>query len=309
MKTRFTLLVLLIAFAFAGHAQQVPNNSFNLWTTDTLSPNGWSTYESIFQLPLGLATKDAIDRIPQAGPYSLRLTSDSLVGADTDTILASYGVMAGVAGLGAGSLTQFGPVFSGDSFTYRPDTLFVVYKYTSLSADTPVMFMKLTNGGTSVLGHPTYGAALFWPPSAQWAAGYLPIASLYNDTATPDTLTLEFYSSNPLKPAVKGSVLHIDGILFSYVTLPTSLQEVADKLNISIYPNPATDMITISTDENTTDFRAVITDVTGKFVTSTNLTGTKTNINVSELANGTYIYRIADAKGNILKQNRFNVVK
>ena len=118
---------------------------------------------------------------------------------------------------------------------------------------------------------------------------------------------MKFYSSN--RKPIKGSTLQLDAVIFGYHVLPSALQEVADKLNISVYPNPTSDVITISTDESTQGFHAYICDITGKIVSANNLEGQRTTVNVSEFANGTYIYRIADAQGNILKQNRFNVVK
>ena len=103
--------------------------------------------------------------------------------------------------------------------------------------------------------------------------------------------------------------MHIDVVLFGYVNLPSALQEVADKLNFNVYPNPTTDLITVSADENANDFRVVISDISGKLVSVNNLEGQKTGINVSQFSNGTYIYRIADKTGNVLKQGKFNVVK
>lgn len=302
MKAKFTLLTFFVAAFFAANAQQVPNESFDSWTIDTLAPDGWSTYESFFGLPIGHAEKDAVDKV--AGPYSLKLTSDSVPG------FGSYGVLAGLCALGSAA-PGFQPDFPGAPFAFKPDTLFTLYKYTSPGADSPIIAMKLLKGGTSVIGHPVYGLAFLFPPSSQWAAGFIPITQYYTSGDTPDSLSLEFYSSKNPAPngGIKGSVLHVDGVLFGYVTLPNSLQEVADRLNITIYPNPATNFITVSSDENTEGFRAVVSDISGKIVSVNELSGNKTMINVSGLANGTYIYRIADKTGNILKQDRFNVVK
>ena len=128
---------------------------------------------------------------------------------------------------------------------------------------------------------------------------------------TPDTLGLQFYSSVDYSPGggIKGSVLHVDGVLFGYVSLPSGLKEIADKLNVNLFPNPASDMITVSSDENADGYRMVISDINGKLVSANELSGQRTNISLTDLANGTYIYRIADKTGNILKQDRFNVVK
>lgn len=298
MKTKFTLLVLFVAAAFAANAQQVPNSSFDSWTTDTLAPDGWATYESVFGFPLGLSSKDGVDKI--VGPYSIKLKSDSIPGQP------AYGVVAGGVGVGKGTMTGQGPQFGGIAFAFKPDTLFLGYKYTSPAADTAIMALSLTKngGGAFTGGVPTL--ALRLDTNSQWSLLYTILTSFYT-AVVPDTLGMEFYSS--AGAAKKGSTLHLDAVLFGYHVLPSALQEVADQLNVSVYPNPASDLITISTDVNTEGFRTMITDMSGKLVYVNILEGQKTIINVSEFANGTYIYRIADAQGNILKQNRFTVAK
>ncbi len=298
MKAKFTLFVLFVAAFFAASAQQVPNSSFDSWTTDTLAPDGWATYESVFGFPLGLSGKDGVDKI--VGPYSLKLESDSIPGQP------AYGVVAGGVGLGKGVMTGQGPQFAGIAFAFKPDTLFLGYKYTSPASDTALMALTMTKNGAGAFTGGAATLALRLDATSQWSLLYTILTSFYTATV-PDTLGVEFYAS--AGNAVKGSTLHLDAVLFGYVNLPSALQEVADKLNVSVYPNPASDVITISTDINTTGFRAVISDINGKLVSVNNLEGQKTIINVSEFSNGTYIYRIADAQGNILKQNRFNVVK
>ena len=164
--------------------------------------------------------------------------------------------------------------------------------------------MKKNGVGVFTGNNTTVGGYL--DTTSDWTLLASVLTSVYT-AAIPDTLSLKFYSSSN-KP-VKGSTLQLDAVLFGYKVLPNALQEVADKLNIAIYPNPASDMITISTAENIDGYRAVICDISGKIVSVNNLAGKATTINVSELSNGTYIYRIADKSGNILKQDRFTVVK
>lgn len=302
MRVKFTLLAALVVAFFSANAQQLPNASFDSWTTDTLAPDGWSTYESYFGTPLGHAEKDATDKV--FGAYSLKLTSDSVPN------FASYGVLAGVAAVGKG-IGGGQPQFSGIPFAFRPDTMFVVYKYTSVSPDTPLIYLRINKAGVGVLGHPVYGLPLLLPPTASWATGGAVLTDYYANANVPDTLKLELYSSQNPGPngGVKGSVLRVDGILFAYKQLPSALQEVADELSIRLYPNPTTDVINIATAKNAEGFRALVFDMNGRAVTGVELSGVSNSINVSALAAGTYVCRIADANGNIIKQERFSVAK
>lgn len=297
MKTKFTLLVLFVAAAFAASAQQIPNLSFDSWTTSQLAPDGWSSYDAAFGFNLNHCNKDTVDYV--VGTASVKLTSDSF------SVAPQYGVVPGLLSLGTG-VANPNPTFTGMAFAYKPDTLFIGYKYTSPGTDTATLAITMKKNGVGVFTGNASTIGLYLDTLSQWALLYTTITSFYGAN-TPDTLGLKFFSSN--RKPIKGSTLHLDGVFFGYVNLPSALQEVADQLNVSVYPNPASDLITISTDVNTVGYRAIITDMNGKLVSANNLEGQKTTINVSEFPSGTYIYRIADAQGNILKQNRFNVVK
>lgn len=297
MKTKFTLLVFFVAAFFAGNAQQVPNLSFDLWTTTQFAPDGWSSYDAAFGIDLNHCKKDTVDFI--VGPASVKVISDSF------SVAPQYGVVGGILSLGTG-VANPNPTFTGIPFAFKPDTIFIGYKYTSPGTDTAAMSVTLKKNGVGVFTGGAATLSLFLDTASEWTLIGTILTGFYTAT-TPDTLGMKFYSSN--RKPIKGSTLHLDAVLLGYVNLPSALQEVADQINVSVYPNPASDLITISTDINTEGFRAYICDISGKIVSANNLDGQKTTINVSEFAAGTYIYRIADAQGNILKQNRFNVVK
>src|SRR5687768_9309859 len=90
MKTNFTLLVLLTVSLFT-YGQQLPNAGFETWTSP-LNPDGWATWESATATPLGLATKDTVDKIE--GTASLKLKTDSVQAGPQKLLIA------GMASLG-----------------------------------------------------------------------------------------------------------------------------------------------------------------------------------------------------------------
>ena len=449
MKTRFTLLVLLIAFAFAGHAQQVPNSSFDNWTADPLSPDGWITFDAMFGMSFGLSERDTVDKI--IGDASLKLTSDSI------QAVPSYGVLPGLVSLGTGGLGGGGPEFSGIPFTYRPDTMALIFKYSSPGLDTALINLSFTKNGANVLA-----GGIRLNKYAQWVFLKIPLTSSYLNANTPDSLQIQFLSSGGLAP-VKGSTLHIDSVWFIYINEPIHVAATAtaagatsfcqggsvalnantdaaftylwakdgnpiatattssytatasgsytviidsagtdgtsnavvvtvhpnptatlagaptacldasaltltgtpsggtfsgagvtgssfnpatagvglhdltyvfvdnnscidtatltvtvsicsgvenvSNISFNIYPNPISTELNISSSVSLSGKSLEVFDVTGKLLLKNQLNGNLNTISVSTLASGSYTYRIADAKGNILKQNRFNVVK
>lgn len=66
--------------------------------------------------------------------------------------------------------------------------------------------------------------------------------------------------------------------------------------NIRIYPNPATDIITVQIGEYTgKEYNILITDVNGKPLISEKYSGTNIEINTSSYSSGTYIITVYDA--------------
>ncbi len=303
MNSKLTLVALLIVGFFTATAQQVPNASFDTWT-DTLAPDGWSTYEKAFGVPLGLSHRDGADYI--VGPYSLVLRSDSVPGQP------NYGVLAGTAALGEVVMGMQGPTYPGIAFPYRPDTLFIGYKYTAAGADSAYMSFVFKKNGTSALVNSAPGVGFLLPAASQWTLVGTLLGGIYlNSTIVPDTLKTSFYSSKNPAPGggIKGSELKLDAYLFGYAQLPNALQQIADELGFNVFPNPTADFVTITSKQNADGFRAFVSDINGQMVSVNHLNGETNRIDVSTLSTGTYIYRIADAQGNVLKNGRFNVVK
>jgi hypothetical protein len=61
---------------------------------------------------------------------------------------------------------------------------------------------------------------------------------------------------------------------------------------ISVYPNPADDLVNISISGNDGEVNFAISDVDGKLVYQTNFTGSETTLNVGDFKPGIYIIRI-----------------
>jgi len=97
-------------------------------------------------------------------------------------------------------------------------------------------------------------------------------------------------NANPANEATVGSVVIGSGLL--------SVNETPEELQLSVYPNPATDILTISGEKTVENFK--IMNLTGQVV----LQGTNSNsIDVSTLESGVYVIQLDDS--NRRKTMRF----
>ncbi|HLP49431.1 MAG TPA: T9SS type A sorting domain-containing protein [Chitinophagales bacterium] len=299
MKTKFTFLALLTIAFFSAQAQVIPNAGFETWTSP-LNPDGWSTYSSAFGFNLGLCGRDSVDRV--VGLSSAKVYADSVPGQP------AYGVVAGALATGSASAGAQGPQFNGIAFAFRPDTLYFAYKYVSPGNDTANLILGMRKNGATVFINNYNALRIPLDTTSQWGLAYVPLTTLYaNSTITPDTLLVLFEAAN--FQVTKGSTLNVDQLFFSQsVVVPNSIDDVAANVQVSIYPNPASSELNIKA-ENLNGAQVIITDLNGSIVRIRPLTADVTTVDLSEVASGTYIYRIADKTGRFVKQDRFNIVK
>ena len=92
-----------------------------------------------------------------------------------------------------------------------------------------------------------------------------------------------------------------------FVELCSSIDELSGT-NISIYPNPATGVLHISSTDNLVG-SIFIYDETGRIIESLPIEGFNNSINIDKLANGTYIYKVMSKEVGIVAQNKFIVLK
>lgn len=90
--------------------------------------------------------------------------------------------------------------------------------------------------------------------------------------------------------------------------VPVGVNEVAT-VTFSVFPNPATDVLTVNADQNLEGFSFEVLDITGRVLSKTQLNGQTSTINITDLAKGNYIYKIADKNNQLVTQNKFVIVK
>lgn len=77
-----------------------------------------------------------------------------------------------------------------------------------------------------------------------------------------------------------------------------SVDEFETPIDISVYPNPARDILNISASENT---RMSVYDMQGKLVRTLDILSSLTTLDVSELSRGTYTF-VFEANGTIAER-------
>jgi len=89
-----------------------------------------------------------------------------------------------------------------------------------------------------------------------------------------------------------------------FVVNPNGINQPTFQTNISVYPNPATDLITVKASNNILGLTFIIADQTGRQVMTGKLNDETTSVNISELATGIYLFQVGE-----LSKQTFKVVK
>jgi hypothetical protein len=293
MKTKFTWLLLFIAASLS--AQQIPNGGFETWTMPG-NPDGWGTWESATGAPLGLATKDTTTYTE--GNASIKLKTDSVQAGPQKLLIPAFVSLGTVAYVPPNNLD-----FMGMPFAARPDTLFFSYKYAPAANDTAWVEIQISGLSGDLLA----GGLELTTTSGIWVNAYVPLTANILP-GTVDSIRVLFSSSLPTGFGIQGSVLNVDDVHFGYV-IPSGVEDVVNNIQISIYPNPVSSVLTISSEEGMDNTRLLVNDLSGKLILVNNLSGKTSNVNVSELPSGVYVYRVVDNAGKLLKKEKFNVVR
>ncbi len=88
-------------------------------------------------------------------------------------------------------------------------------------------------------------------------------------------------------------------------TLPSGVdEEVYANNNITVFPNPATDVVNVMVKDLKGNATIALFDATGRQVSSSALTANQTAISTNGLTNGLYLYRVTASNGTMLKTGK-----
>jgi hypothetical protein len=104
---------------------------------------------------------------------------------------------------------------------------------------------------------------------------------------------LQMYDNDPLKRTVLNSTQR------RFTTaLTLGIDEVNKRDNMRMYPNPATDWVTILATRISDRMRGELRDASGRLIRVLDINKERTEVNISQLASGTYILNVFTADGN-----------
>ena len=101
-------------------------------------------------------------------------------------------------------------------------------------------------------------------------------------------------------------VTYIDSVAYwPRISTTVSIKEpVKQASEISVFPNPAQDQITVRQYYRPTILHFLVLDQSGRIVKESTSTYTDTQINISELKSGLYFLRITDSRGNFISTEK-----
>lgn len=313
MKKLFLSLSLSCAAvcAFA----QTPTWNFEGWTGSgpVIEPIGWVSGNVLTMIPGNKQSVfQAIAPDIHGGTYAMKIvTVDVVINPDPTTTPDPIGFVA------TGSFSGV-TLKGGFPYTVRPASAELWYKYAPSGVDTASFFMWLTKWNATTVSRDTIAWG-YWKTSATVSAftNTGPLTLVYNaafPTTLPDTAGVIFSAtgSGCLTCGNIGSTLWVDDITFSGWN---GINEHPSSNGVIVFPNPANEYVTIIADVY--DASSVIAyDVTGKIISSTALKQTMSGIsrkegviNTSTFSAGLYSYAVFDARGNTLRNGKFNVVR
>lgn len=283
-KSIFTIVA--ATFISVSAFAQIPNNSFENWTSAGAysNPDSWDNLNSMTtSMSVYTATKGTGGATGGGSAY-LKLISKTVSG---------MGVMPGVAVSGMIDMATYKPK-SGFPFTQQPVKLTGSWQYMASGADAGYISVYLTKWNSTMMMRDTVAKAKqnLSGMAMSWATFNINLT--YLSSTAPDSAIIVLSASG--NTPVNGSYLYVDNLSFSgTVTGVKNIENVIS--NVSAYPNPATDNISIDLNiQRKSAVKFQLVDLTGKLIKEVYAGDVQgkynTTINTVGIAKGTYFLRV-----------------
>lgn len=281
MKTILSLLIAIIfpMFLFS----QIPNSGFENWVSMITynNPDQWSTLNSV-TAPASVYT--CMKGTPGSpGNAYIKLISKSVNG---------MGLKPGIAVSGVLNTTTM-QAASGFPFTGRPEAMLGKWQYMASGSDKAYISILLTHWDTISLSRDTI--SYVYKPlegmAMSWANFTIPIT--YKSESFPDSAVITLSASNANGAATAAnSYLYVDNLSFKNTIYLSNTVNI--KSDISIYPNPVSNILNVGFPGKSEKVQAEIFDINGNFIMSSNFRQTNGffQMDASNLLPGTYLLKL-----------------
>ncbi len=291
MKATSLILAIGLFSTSLIHAQNpLPNPGFEDWSTFSGSlgstygePNDWNSANQCSSL---------------LGTYSVAQTADAHSGtsaAELKTRNAFIGAVK-INGLLTTStvlcVLNGGGNEGGIASTVVPDSIAFWYKYAPAALDTAYTQVILFDGQDTV----SYVKGKIFEAATEWTRASFAIPAPTGPSDTLSTLFNSSWGDGSSGNAVVGSIFIVDDVEFIFAT---GIDEQNEATKWEVYPNPVNEILNI---RNTSgkDGNLEMIDATGRIVLRESIAQMQTQINVSHLPTGLYLYQLKDARGQVI---------
>lgn len=141
--------------------------------------------------------------------------------------------------------------------------------------------------------------------------GYLFGFPAFQDESTEESHQYLYWTNDPISKFVVLEYTYdpitdlVEDVIWQRSSPVLSIDEATADLNVTVYPNPATDFVTVETNLSTVNY--VLYDAMGKRVANGNINNSHTTIDVSSLNQGTYLIHLKDENNVALGVKRIVV--
>jgi hypothetical protein len=295
-----TLLFGFFSFiiAFSVTAQQIPNGDLENWTENVLlgfeDPDDWQTpnqYTALLSIFTTTKVTDAAE-----GSFAAKLEAKNVGGFVTPGVIT-------LGDFTVDFINNTAYLTGGIPFTDKPMALTGKWKNYPVAGDFTMIIVyftkySATKGQTDTIG---IGQMLGTETVDSWTDFSIPIEFI--GTEDPDTMNLHVISSNMLN-LQEGSMIYVDNLAFEY---EAGIGEISNKIETSIYPNPASENIVFSLEEEVNADLNIFNNE-GRLVYSASISGNTHKVDVSRFSAGTYFFSFAE--GNLrISSGQFMISK
>ena len=308
---KIILTISIVVLSFWGAKAQAPDFNFETWVNvpfGTIQDHqGWASLNALVSFG-GTQSVFEETTAPFAGIGSAKITTVKVTGA---AIPNPYrpGTNLDTAGLLVVGKINVSPpgIKYGYGYATRSAELSFESKYTPVGGDSAFVLAYLTKW--NINHRDTIASGKYGTDVSSTVYSLNNITLNYNPafaTVMPDSEQIFISSSVYSHPGAKiGSAFYVDALAWSGYNSTNDIKGMEN--NVSVYPNPASDNITLTCSVNVSAVE--ITDITGRLVGSYSMTDNKINIKTSAFAPGMYIYNVLNRDREVINRGKFEIAK
>jgi hypothetical protein len=318
MKKIILAVGLFLASLGVANAQTtIKNGGLENWRSSKLlfnftasleTPQGWSTFDSVFNIINFISGQNT--QVTNLVKKSTTIKNSGLASAQLTTkSFSDLGLMPGYLtnakltvdanfdfNFSGGEVLPSKPIVASAMVNYKPASVYD-------SANLYVEVINTTLGLDSIIG---YGTSTF-AGTNNFTQIDIPI--IYEDNTLAANLLRYYFVSSYVDDTTESnmlnSTLYVDDV--TYTTVKSETYALMSEMNVTCYPNPTTDMVTV-TAASGNSLVCEIYSSTGQLMMVKPFDGS-TSINVSDWSAGVYTYNVRNQSKIIVGHGQLAVVR